>query len=373
MKILILTDDMLPGGVAKHTVDLANGLVEKGYEVSVAATKGTMLSLLKKEVNFIELKLLKSEKFVKNYFGIIISFFRLISFVNRKNIEIIHSHKRLADFVGRLIARVKRIPHISTCHSVFSDLKLLSTYGDFTIATCKSIENNLITIYKKKKENVKTIYNGIYSIKKISENEIKEQRKALKIVDNSRVILNIAHLNRVKDHITLLDAIIRIKDTLFMKNVILYIIGFGSEENKIINYINNNGIKNLVKLLPGNSDIQDMVNIAEFCILPSMRESVPYVILEAASVGKPHIATRVGGVPEFVIIKETGILVQPQNPAELADAIIYLLDHPDEVNQLGANAKKRYERFHTYDRFISETIKVYDNIVNNKQAIEPKY
>ncbi len=104
-----------------------------------------------------------------------------------------------------------------------------------------------------------------------------------------------------------------------------------------------------------------------------MRESVPYVILEASSVGKPHIATRVGGVPEFVIIKETGILVQPQNPAELADAIIYLLDHPNEVNQLGANAKERYERLHTYERFISETIKVYDNIVNNKQAIEPKY
>jgi glycosyltransferase involved in cell wall biosynthesis len=82
-------------------------------------------------------------------------------------------------------------------------------------------------------------------------------------------------------------------------------------------------------------------------------------LLEAASLSKPHVATNVGGVGEFVLNGETGLLVPPGEPRELAAAIGHLLDNHDDVRRLGLNAKRRFEEYHSYDQFIENTVSFY--------------
>jgi glycosyltransferase involved in cell wall biosynthesis len=81
-------------------------------------------------------------------------------------------------------------------------------------------------------------------------------------------------------------------------------------------------------------------------IVPS-RWAEPFgqVAVEAACVGKPVVATHTGGLTDIVVDGETGLLVSPGRPSELASAIQRLLDDPDLARRLGARAQKRSTQF----------------------------
>ena len=65
------------------------------------------------------------------------------------------------------------------------------------------------------------------------------------------------------------------------------------------------------------------------------------------------IATRSRGIIDYVLDGVTGILVEPNNPQALRDAICYLLDHPEEARRLGRNARQRIEEEHNLDIYVA--------------------
>ena len=82
-------------------------------------------------------------------------------------------------------------------------------------------------------------------------------------------------------------------------------------------------------------------------VVPSTYEGMPLVVLEAMSVGLPVVATSVSGIPEVVLDGETGWLVSPEDPAELAAALLQLLVNPAEGVRRGENGRRRVEQeFH---------------------------
>jgi glycosyltransferase involved in cell wall biosynthesis len=91
-------------------------------------------------------------------------------------------------------------------------------------------------------------------------------------------------------------------------------------------------------------------------------EGFPFVILEAASIGKMHIGTTVGGIPEFIKDGETGILVPPGNPEALAVAIRSMIDNPQESIRLGKNAKQEYASRFTLDTMVDAIENVYRSV-----------
>ncbi|MCJ7811413.1 MAG: glycosyltransferase family 4 protein, partial [Dehalococcoidia bacterium] len=97
---------------------------------------------------------------------------------------------------------------------------------------------------------------------------------------------------------------------------------------------------------------------ADLFVLPSRMENFPLVILEAMASGLPVVATDVGGVPELVEHGETGLLVPPNDPDALADAINDLLDDPDEMEQMGARGRQLVSDQYTWDR-VAERIAGY--------------
>jgi glycogen(starch) synthase len=91
---------------------------------------------------------------------------------------------------------------------------------------------------------------------------------------------------------------------------------------------------------------------ATLIVMPSRAEPFGLVALQAAQVGRPIVATRVGGLPEVVVDGETGRLVAPDDAAGLAKAIAELLDEPDRMRRMGEAAWQHARQAFHWDRFV---------------------
>ncbi|MEW6517488.1 MAG: glycosyltransferase family 4 protein [candidate division FCPU426 bacterium] len=91
-------------------------------------------------------------------------------------------------------------------------------------------------------------------------------------------------------------------------------------------------------------DIGRFLSALDVFVLPSDCEPFGLVLIEAMARGIPVVATRAGGVPEIVVHGETGLLVTPQSPEAMADAVAFLLANPLERHQMGENARMRVQQ-----------------------------
>jgi len=94
-------------------------------------------------------------------------------------------------------------------------------------------------------------------------------------------------------------------------------------------------------------------------VLPSLKEGLPYVILEAGLAGLPIIASNVGGIPEIIENGKEGLLVPPANPEELAVAIKKLIDDKALRENLARNLHEKIQREFSLEKMLKETISQY--------------
>lgn len=364
--VLLLTDEMLPGGVSRHVIDLANGLKNNGINVIVAATDGPFRYRLDENIPFVELHLLKKNSYAKNIIGYLSAYLKLRSIIRHKNIELVHTHKRYSDLLGRVLAREFGMPHLCSCHNTFENLKLFSVFGDHTITCSNAVQNILIKKYHMDPKKVKTTYYGIKPFSKITDIKKIEVYDQLGVSHDKIIIASVGQLIKAKDRETLLQAIYLLSKDVDLDKYVFVILGDGDMKNNLIQIRDELGLENTVKFVHGTFDVELLFNISAFMVLSSVREGFGYVFLEAASIGKPHIATDVGGVSEAIIHNQTGLLVPPKNPEALANAIQTFLSNPSMVSTMGENAKKRFTEKFGYDRFIVETLGTYMSFLNSK-------
>jgi len=106
--------------------------------------------------------------------------------------------------------------------------------------------------------------------------------------------------------------------------------------------------------------IPSLINEASFVLMPSrLRESFGLVAVEAALMGRPIIASRVGGIPEVVQDAETGFLVPSEDPAAIAATVSDLLEDPARARKMGARARERALEQFSIERCASEFESVY--------------
>jgi len=110
-------------------------------------------------------------------------------------------------------------------------------------------------------------------------------------------------------------------------------------------------------------NMHEMLTQAHIVCLPSYREGLPKVLLEAASCGKPIIATDVPGCREIVHNGENGILVPLKNSTALASAMKELINNPEKRKIMGINGRRLVENEFSEEIVVSQTLKVYQELL----------
>ncbi len=116
-------------------------------------------------------------------------------------------------------------------------------------------------------------------------------------------------------------------------------------------------------LLPPHK-VSELRRTAAVTVVASRYENFPTVVLEAMSVGSPLVATRVGGVPEMLSHEENALLVPPDHPSQMADAVVRLLRNPDLANRLGRKAREDQLANCSAEAVARETVEFYSQVID---------
>lgn len=145
---------------------------------------------------------------------------------------------------------------------------------------------------------------------------------------NIFLIGTIAELTKNKGLMHLIKAIDQVKLQISNDKFQTIIIGNGIDRAKLEKEIRDRDLENMV-LLPGFiPDVARYLKAFDLFVLPSVKEGLPYAMLEAVSAGVPIIATRVGGLPDIISDSTKGVLVPPKNASRLAETILQSMQNP---------------------------------------------
>lgn len=112
-------------------------------------------------------------------------------------------------------------------------------------------------------------------------------------------------------------------------------------------------------------EVYEIVGNASFLVFPSeWYETFGRVAIEAFAMGTPVVASHIGAIAELVKNERNGLLFRPSDPADLADKISWLLDHPQELCQMRLSARAEFDAKYTADANCKRLIEIYQAVIN---------
>jgi glycosyltransferase involved in cell wall biosynthesis len=158
-------------------------------------------------------------------------------------------------------------------------------------------------------------------------------------LDDSFIIGRIGRLVESKCHDLLLDAAREVCGK--QSNVRFILVGDGSSTPKLERIRESYGLTDKVHFLGKRADVPELLAAIDLYVITSRWEGLPLALLEAMMAGKPIISTSVGAIPKALRHNEDGILIKPNSKDDLVEALLALIDDPERMRLLGANARKR--------------------------------
>jgi glycosyltransferase involved in cell wall biosynthesis len=127
------------------------------------------------------------------------------------------------------------------------------------------------------------------------------------------------------------------------------------------------GLARDVILTGQRDDVPQIMRALTVFVQASESEACPMAVLEASASGLPVVATNVGGTPELVEDGTTGILIEPRNPAEIAKAVLRLLECPETAHQMGQAGTERMRRHFSLDACVEAHARMYGAVLNRAE------
>ncbi len=261
-------------------------------------------------------------------------------YIKTENIHLVHCHGYKSNFYG-LISSSNKIPKVATNHNwLISHWKLKLyclldalwiRYFDRIVAVSDEIKREMLK-YRIPEKKIEVVDNGIDLGRFNKDISTKEIKREFNINDDNKIVGTIGSLRYEKGHIYLLRAAKEIIEN--HKYVKFMIIGDGPLRKYLANEIINLGIKDNVIFTGYRKDIPEMLSVFDIFVLPSIKEGLPLVLLEAMAAGKPVIASKVGAVPKIIKNNKNGILIKSKSIPELKSAIDFILDNKEKVERL---------------------------------------
>jgi glycosyltransferase involved in cell wall biosynthesis len=352
MPRLLLVSQPIDGGVFRHVRDLAEGLPGLGFDVALAAPP---LSAPAPVETVITLPLVRAPSPASDARALV----GLARAVRAYRPDIVHAHSSKAGAVARL-ARVlgPRTPVVYTPHGYahagyFESRAQRSTYA-LTERALTPLASRIVCVCEAERRlaldlgagsRAKLVYNGIDPPP-----EGPMHPEVAQLSERGPVIASVTLLRPGKGIETLLDAMPAVLAA--HAGAQLVIAGGGVDRERLEERARERGVAAAVRFLGFVPETTDVLRGADVFVSSSWAESFPYVVLEAMALGRPIVATRVGGIAEAVRDGESGVLVAARDAGALAGALNGLISDPSGAAALGARARSQVTTQFTRKRML---------------------
>lgn len=354
-RILQMVSSSATSGAERHLVLLSRMLQQQGHLVVTVCPPHNWLpeELQRAGVNTLPLPMRGA--------GAAMTLWRLARVVREQRMDIIHTHLTRAAYYGLLLGLLTRKPVVSTVHVFTCDpaYRWLSRMGNPLIAVSDAVRRWLIE-YGVPASVIQTVYNAtdFVSLDGVNADAPREVRSEFGLPLNSKLIGVFAKVTPIKGQDLLLEAlpqVLRLHPDAYVLFVGIAESAFAHQTQQRATRL---GVHRHVIFTGLRTDVARLMQAVDVVVMPSRSETFGLAALEAMALGKPVIATRVGGLPELVRDGETGILVD-LTAASLAHALDELLASAELRVRLGETARTLVCRYYNPEQMVQHIESVY--------------
>jgi len=350
VKIAILISGFPPqvlAGTEIATYNLARHLAKLGHNIHVITSLNKGLPKESFEEGFYIHRVGVINKRILEFASFSINAFIVL---RRIKPDLIHVQSILMVLHALLIRTLLRKPVVVSGRG--SDIYLASGFDKFiyklTLARVDAVTaqtNDMKgAIQRLCPRDIFIIPNGV-DIDRFSRISKEKAQTELNMKGNEKILLFVGRLNLIKGVRYLIEAADIIKQK--CENARLLIVGDGEERQNLEELARKLNLSQYISFIGQvpHETVAEYMAASDLFILPSLSEGFPVTILEAMAAGLPIVTTGVRGMPEIVKEGENGFLVEPQNPKQIAEKALLLLEDDELRLKISGNNREKTKRY----------------------------
>jgi glycosyltransferase involved in cell wall biosynthesis len=382
------------GGSAENTLITAIGLDKRRYQVTLAAgasreskmTPGEEARLAARlaEVRAAGVELVTIPSLVRRISPIqdLLAFVALVRLIRRIKPAVVHTHTSKAGAIGRPAARLCRVPvvvHTPHGHLFYGYYgpamttvivlleRWLGRLTDGLIALTSTGKMEYLERRIVPQERLHAIHSGVdLPLVDQAATSMEEARRACGLPLKGPLIGLVGRLVTIKGHRDLIEAFPAILRT-FPEAQLLFV-GEGEERGRLAAQAKSLGVADHLHMVGAQPELWKYLAACDLCVQPSLNEGMGRTVIEAMAMGRPVVASQVGGLPELINSGKTGLLVPPMSPPALAEAICALLRDPEELRRMGRAAQQSVDHRFSARAMVEAIDLLYRRLLQEKRG-----
>ena len=394
LKIAILDHSPDLGGAEVTLLTLLRNIDRSRFDVTVIVpsegtfskalgASGIPVSIVHLPMGLVRLKRGKAFQslllLLASLFSLQLFILKLCLYLKKNGFQLVLTNTIKSHLYGSVAARLCRIPLIWRFHDILTPsdfspflIRCIAFFGKLfprKILAVSGVTRDHLAQNGIDRGKIDVIFNSVDHERLESTGGFKNIRGECRLENGVRLVGCIGRIIPQKGQKVLLSAIPgvlqRYPDAVFL------IVGdaFLKQEaykKELVEFIEKSGMEKSARLTGFRTDIGNVIQSLDLVIFPSIApEAFPLSVLEAMWLGKPVIASDIGGVKEIIEDGVTGVLVEPNQPEQITDRIISLFEHPEISDRIGQNAKEMVRpKFSLKNYVLCMERACYDSAVN---------
>lgn len=296
-----------------------------------------------------------------------VTVFKLARLIRQERFNVIHTHLSTASLLGALAARLAGVPSVAHVHGLNS--ATCYRYSTALIAVSEAVKAHLCT-QGVRPEKIHVIHNGV-DLVRFKPRPLSEAKHALGYDTHTPLFGVFGRLSPEKGQEVAIEAMAQLAAS--VPDALLLLIGEGKDRERLARFAATLGIEKNIVFAGFRKDVREVMAACDAVIVPSRKEGFGLTAAEAMALGRPVIATAVGGLPEIVVDGDTGLLVRPNDPHALAAALEAVAHDPVMAGTMGAHGRKRAERLFDLQAQMAKVLSLLNGTVAPAPRLRQEY